>query len=134
MNRPKVGVGVLLMKDNCLLLGKRKNAHGAGTWSLPGGHLEYGESFAACASREVYEETGLICEDVILHAITNDVFTKEMKHYVTIFMKATSFSGNLEVKEPQKCSEWKWFSLQNLPENIFLPLKNLQASANAITL
>lgn len=43
MNKsPKVGIGVIVRKDNQILLGKRKNSHGDGCWAFPGGHLEYG--------------------------------------------------------------------------------------------
>ncbi len=46
-------------KGREILLGQRKGAHGAGTWATPGGHLEFGESVKACATRELLEETGL---------------------------------------------------------------------------
>jgi ADP-ribose pyrophosphatase YjhB (NUDIX family) len=39
--RPKVGVGVMVLKNGKVLIGKRKGAHGAGEWAWPGGHLEY---------------------------------------------------------------------------------------------
>ncbi len=48
---PKIGVGVLIIRDGKLLLGRRKGSHGAATWSAPGGHLEYGETPEACARR-----------------------------------------------------------------------------------
>lgn len=56
-NRPKVGVGVIVIKNNKVLLGKRKNSHGQGTWCFPGGHLEFNESWKNCAIRETKEET-----------------------------------------------------------------------------
>ena len=60
MKRPSVGVGVFVYNmDGKILLGKRKGAHGAGEWSLPGGHLEFNESFERCCEREVMEETGI---------------------------------------------------------------------------
>lgn len=59
MLTPGLGVGVLVIENGRVLLGKRKGSHGAGTWSAPGGHLEYGESIENCAEREVLEETGL---------------------------------------------------------------------------
>src|SRR5215469_4737907 len=49
-SHPKVGVGVMILKDGKVLIGKRKGAHGAGEWAWPGGHLEYMESFEDCAA------------------------------------------------------------------------------------
>jgi hypothetical protein len=39
-NRPKVGIGVIIIKDNIILLCKRKNTHGAGSYCYPWVHLE----------------------------------------------------------------------------------------------
>jgi 8-oxo-dGTP diphosphatase len=57
--QPRVGIGVIVMKAGKVLLGKRMGSHGAGEYAWPGGHLEYMESFAECAAREVMEETGM---------------------------------------------------------------------------
>ena len=57
-----------------------------GTWAFPGGHLEYGETFDACAKREVLEETGLPVVRIQFLAATNDFMPSEGKHYVTVFM------------------------------------------------
>ena len=65
-------------------MGKRKGSHGEGTWSVPGGHLEFGETIENCAKREVYEETGLVITDVTVAGITNDIFSEEETHYITI--------------------------------------------------
>ena len=51
----------------------------------PGGHLEYGESFAECGAREALEETGLEIGEIRFLVATNDVM-EEGKHYVTIFV------------------------------------------------
>ena len=71
--RPKVGVGVLVVSGSSVLLGKRRGSAGAGTWATPGGHLEFGESWAQCAVREVQEETGLTVTDVRLGMVLNVV-------------------------------------------------------------
>ena len=123
--RPKIGVGVILVKDGKVLLGKRRNAPGDGTWSFPGGHLEWNESFETCARREVMEETGLTIKRAHFFTITNDIFTNEQRHYITVFMLADIASGVPEVKEPDKCEVWKWFSWKELPRPLFLPVENL---------
>ena len=65
----------------------RKGSHGAGEYALPGGHLEFGESFEQCAERETQEETGLQLQSVNFAWATNSVFSAS-KHHVTIFMQA----------------------------------------------
>ncbi|MDY6952880.1 MAG: NUDIX hydrolase [Thermodesulfobacteriota bacterium] len=123
--RPYVGIGVCVVKKGMVLLGKRRNAHGAGSWCFPGGHLEFGESIEQCARREVLEEAGLEIENLCHGPFTNDIFEKEGKHYVTLFVVADYAGGTLELKEPHKCERWQWFSWQDLPEPLFLPNQNL---------
>jgi 8-oxo-dGTP diphosphatase len=122
----KVGVGTFVMRDKEILCGLRKGSHGEGTWCFPGGHLEFGETWEACAAREILEETGLTATNFRHVATTNDVFEVEGKHYITIFMMADYVSGEAGIMEPEKCTKWKWFHWNNLPSNIFLPTKNLR--------
>lgn len=124
---PGVGLAVIVMKEGKVLLGKRKNAHGEGTWAFPGGHLEFCEKFEDCAKREVSEETGLDVDLIDKYPIraTNDIFTKEDKHYVTLFMRANYTGGKPRRIEPEKCEEWKWFGWQWVPSPLFTPVQNL---------
>ena len=122
----KVGVGVLLFRNGRVLLGERQGAHGSGTWALPGGHLEVGESIATCARREVREETGIAVGGVRHIAFTNDLFETEEKHYVTLFVLAEEWRGEPMLMEPEKCRQWAWFDWDNLPSPLFLPLQNLK--------
>jgi 8-oxo-dGTP diphosphatase len=46
---PRVGVGAIVTRNGQVLLVRRKNVHGAGTWSTPGGHLKDGETPAGRA-------------------------------------------------------------------------------------
>ena len=117
--RPYIGVAVIVINEGKVLLGKRKNAHGAGGWQFPGGHLEYNESIEDCAKREVFEETGLRIKGVRPGPYTNDIFLKEGKHYVTLFVIARYDSGTLEVKEPDKCEKWEWFSMGSVSRTPF---------------
>ena len=126
--RPLVGVGAIVVRQGKVLLGRRVNAHGEGTWAPPGGHLEFGESPEACARREVREETGLEIANVRLATATNDVFEEEGLHYVTLMMRADWTSGEAVLKEPAKCSGWGWFGWNDLPAPLFLPLRTLVQS------
>jgi 8-oxo-dGTP diphosphatase len=125
MDRPKVGVGVFVFRDRKFLMGRRRGSHGHGEWSLPGGHLEGGESFDDCCRREVEEETGLKIKNIHPFCFTNDIFAKENKHYVTLFFTSDYESGEVENREPEKCFEWGWFGSDSLPKPLFLPLENL---------
>ncbi|MCP5322720.1 MAG: NUDIX domain-containing protein [Candidatus Paracaedibacteraceae bacterium] len=126
---PRVGVGVLIFNHKGeMLLGKRKNAHGNALWGNPGGHLEFGESLEDCAKREVLEETSFKISSPSFVAVTNDVFKKEGKHYISIFMKVViTENQTVQNLEPHKTEEWKWFSLDRLPSPLFPPLKQLFA-------
>jgi 8-oxo-dGTP diphosphatase len=123
--RPYIGVAVIVVRKGRVLLGKRKNTHGAGTWQFPGGHLEYGESIEACARRELMEETGLSIKALRVGPFTNDFFEEEKKHYVTLFVIADRTTGDPVVKEPDKCEGWDWFPWLQLPRPRFLPIVNL---------
>lgn len=123
--RPKVGVGVMVLKNGQVLLGKRKNAHGDGAWSFPGGHLEFGEAWADCAARETLEETGVAIKNLRFGTVTNDIFPIEGKHYITLYMVSDYDSGEVTLREPEKCERWEWFSWDQLPEPLFIPIENL---------
>ena len=123
--RPQVGVGVIVTKGNQVLLLRRKNSHRDGTWSTPGGHLEYGESLEACAIREVNEEVGVTITDLAFRAVTNDLFEAERKHYVTVWMEGVYVSGEPAIQAPDEMSDVGWFSWDALPEPLFLPMQHL---------
>lgn len=124
-NRPKVGVAVYVMRDGKFLMGRRLGAHGEGSWCVPGGHLEFGESIEDCARREVMEETGMKIRNIRFLGLTNDIFEAENKHYITISMKADWADIEPSIQEPDKFVEQAWCTLDNLPEPLFLPLRNL---------
>ncbi|QBD80448.1 NUDIX domain-containing protein [Ktedonosporobacter rubrisoli] len=125
-DRPLVGVSVLINKgDRFLMIKRNQKVHGAGTWTVPGGHLEFGESFAERAEREAKEETGVEITNVKFRVITNDVFQAEHKHYVTVWMEAQYVSGEPHVDAPYEETEVGWFTWDSLPEPLFLPFQHL---------
>lgn len=125
-SRPAVGVGVFVFKGSKFLLGKRIGEHGKNTWSVPGGHLEYGEDFEECAKREVLEETGVKIKNIRFYTTVNNVFHSEKKHSITVFMFSDWASGAPKTIEHDKFVDVGWFSFKKLPEPLFLPIIQLK--------
>ncbi|MCX6752689.1 MAG: NUDIX domain-containing protein [Candidatus Nomurabacteria bacterium] len=118
---PRVGLGIVIVnKDGRVLVGKRKGGH-AQKYSIPGGHLEMGETFEQAAIREAKEETNLDIFEPKLICVINDLetYSEEGKHYVSAGLLATKYSGELKVMEPEKCESWSWVDPKNLPEPHF---------------
>lgn len=117
----------MLLKNRKVLLGRRHSdhdkadseLHGEGSWTMPGGKLEYGESFEEGAKREVREETGLELNEVKVICINND--KNEYAHFVTVGLFSEKFSGEPKVMEPDEIVEWQWFDLNNLPSPLYFP-------------
>ena len=125
-----VGVGIIILKDGKILLGKRNSdeektsslLNGAGKWTLPGGKLHFGESFEEAAEREVFEETGIKIKDTAVICINNDIV--EDAHFVTIGLLCENFEGEPEIKE-DSITEWNWFLLNEIPEPLYFPTKKV---------
>jgi 8-oxo-dGTP diphosphatase len=114
-NQFNIGSNALIVRDGKVLLGLRKNVAGAGTWGLPGGHLEFGEELDAAVKRELLEETGLVIKDLELVCITNA--PQEQAHYIQLVFMVRNFDGEVQLKEPNRCERWSWFPLDQLPPN-----------------
>jgi 8-oxo-dGTP diphosphatase len=115
---------VVVVREGEVLYGLRRGAHGAGTWSFPGGHLDPGESAEECALRELAEETGLEATGPRIVAETFDEFPGGLR-YRTIFVRVDSAHGEPVVREPASCAEWRWFPRDAPPEPLFLPVATL---------
>jgi 8-oxo-dGTP diphosphatase len=122
---PQVGVAVIITKDDQVLLMKRKGPHGQGTWSTPGGHLDFGETPEQCAAREAKEEVGLDVVDIRFRAVTNDVFDITGRHYITIWMDGRTLPNDPIIAAEDEVAEIGWFAWGALPSPLFLPLENL---------
>ncbi len=117
-NRPKVGVGIMIMKDGKVLLGRRRGSHGAGEFAFPGGHLEFMESFTDCVRRELAEECGLDVGEIRFQFLAS-VTRYAPKHYVHVGLVADWTGGEPQNREPDKCDSWDWYSPDALPEPMF---------------
>jgi 8-oxo-dGTP diphosphatase len=118
--RPHACVGVMIWKDNKILLGKRKGSHGNGEYSLPGGHIEFGESFEECVKRETKEEAGVDIKNIKFISVAN-IFKHENRQDVQIDFTADWDSGDERTDPNEKIGEWGWYSLDDLPSPLFYP-------------
>ena len=117
-DRPLVGVGVTVLRGSKVLLGRRRGSHGAGEYSSPGGHLDYLESFDACARRETREECGIELGSIRFQFVAN-VTRYAPKHYVHVGLLADWASGEPRVLEPDKCYDWAWYPVDSPPQPLF---------------
>lgn len=124
----KIGLGIMIKDGNKVLLGHRCENYGdtggiyePGSWTFPGGKQEYDETMFEGAKREVKEETNLEISELSIFGATDDI--QPNKHYITIQIIANKFSGELKNMEPTKHSDWKWFDLNNLPQNLYTPTR-----------
>ena len=96
-NRPIVGVGAVVFRDDRVLLIKRGKPPRMGDWSLPGGMQEIGETVFEAASREVQEETGVTISDIalidVVDSITRDDDARVQFHYTLVDVVAKWRSG-----------------------------------------
>lgn len=132
---PKVGVGVgiALIKDGKVLLGRRHEdpekadslLHGEGTWTVSGGELDFGEAIAGGACREALEEVEIKLDPAKLKLVSMGNERVAEAHFVTIGFVGEDFEGEPRVMEPDEITEWKWFDLPSLPTPMFFPTEKM---------
>ena len=113
-------VGVMILKEGKVLLGKRKGSHGSGEYAFPGGHLEFDESFQDCTKREVLEETGVEIKNLKFLSLANFILNENRQDILISFI-ADWGNGEAKILEPEKSDSWEWYSLDNLPSPLFYP-------------
>lgn len=122
---PRVGVGVLLCDANDrVLLTLRRRAPEAGCWSILGGKLEPFERLEECAVREAREEAGVEVELLGLLCVTDHLLPQEGQHWVAPAYLAKAYAGTVQNSEPDKTSDVRWFSRDDLPQNLTVTARN----------
>ena len=125
------GFGIILEKEGKVLMGMRhpdpdkadSAFRSSGEWTLPGGKLEWGETFEKGAIREALEETGISIRNPKVISVHN--CKNEHAHFVTVGLLTKEWEGEAQVMEPDEITEWQWFDLKNLPAPIYFPSKEV---------
>ncbi len=116
--RPIVGIGIVVIKDDTVLLVRRGKPPNIGAWTLPGGAQELGETTEDAARRELLEETGL--EVGALHfAATVDNIRRDAEGRVRFHYTIIDFAARWESGEPVAATdvtEAAWAPLDALHE------------------
>ncbi len=129
----------MILCDGKVLLGKRNDdaekassdLHGEGTWTMPGGKLDFKETLLDGVCREVFEEIGVKINSDNLKVISVADEIVPDNHYVTVGFLCEDFEGEPKIMEPEEITEWKWYNLNELPEKVFPPsLKMIKAYSN----
>ncbi|RMI33574.1 NUDIX hydrolase [Nocardia stercoris] len=124
-------VHLVLRRGGEVLFGQRRNTGFAdGAWHLPAGHLEAGESVIDAVIREAEEEIGISIDptDVqFAHIMHNSGSGGRMAFFFTV----RTWQGDLENREPDKCSELQWFPTESLPDNMIDYCRDAMANISA---
>jgi mutator protein MutT len=109
-----IGVGALILneKNQVLLgLGGKKARNEIGTWEIPGGKVEFGETLHQALKREIKEEIDIDIEIVTLLDVYDHILEFENQHWVSPTYICTIARGTPKVMEPEKCEQIGWFSI-----------------------
>ncbi len=113
-----VGVGAIVLNaQGQVFLAKRgqKASNDQGLWAWPGGEVEFGEMLTTAIQRELLEEFDMVIEPICQIAAFDHLLEGGQEHWVSVAFIALHISGEPYIKEPGKCSDFGWFSLDALP-------------------
>lgn len=124
-NGDKVGlrhlvVGVIITKDNKVLLSKRGTFNGkpileSGKWSLIGGFVDRDETLIEAAKREVKEETGWTIDNLKLFNIVDSPHRPNDNGRQNVSMVFIADAVSQIQITTEEVTDLKWFDLNNLP-------------------
>lgn len=108
--QPMIGVGVIVCRDDTVLLVRRGKAPGKGNWSLPGGAQELGETVFEAARREVLEETSVTADVLglvdVVDSIHADSAGRIQYHYTLVDVVAEWRTGEARPLDDAAAVAW----------------------------
>jgi len=114
-----VAVYLLLEQEGKVLLMRRANTGFMdGMYGFPAGHHDGGEDLKLAAAREAYEELGITIDpqDLSFSFLLHRPFAKDGDR-LDVYFTISRFTGEISNKEPEKCDDIAWFSLDALPDS-----------------
>lgn len=109
-----VGVGAAIFnEDGKLFIAKRgqKARNERGLWEIPGGGVDFGETFEEALKREMKEENDIDIEILELLGVYDHILPDEGQHWVSPTYICRITAGEPKILEPDKCEEIGWFTL-----------------------
>jgi 8-oxo-dGTP diphosphatase len=103
-NWPRPAASTIVFRNRDVLIVERGKGAARGTWSLPGGHIEPGETAKAAALRELFEETG-VTADLVGLADVVDVLLRDGDNVLRAHYVLCSYYGHWQAGEPQAASD-----------------------------
>ena len=113
---PRAAASGVIFRDGTVLLVERGKPPVCGVWSLPGGHIEPGETAREAARREIMEETGVTAELLGL-ADVHDVIIKDRSGELAAHYLLAVFYGRWLAGEPvaaTDCRNARFVALENV--------------------
>ena len=108
-----IAVHLFLVREGSVLLLRRYNTgYEDGNYSVVAGHVEGGEELRSAMAREAREEAG-----IDISPSWGAMHVKTDKEYISFFLKASVWSGDVTNMEPDRCDELRWSSIDDLPDN-----------------
>ncbi len=110
-----VGVGAAIFNNKgqlLIMLRGKKAKNERGTWEIPGGSVEFNETFEQALKREVKEEIGVEIEIIELLGICDHIIPSEKQHWVAPTFICKIIKGKPKIKEKDKCEKLDWFTLE----------------------
>ena len=125
IQQPRLGIAVLIGKDNKVLLGERLKSPMLDSWQLPGGWVFEGESPVQAAQRQIQKFPDIICGDLECVSYSNNIFESGL-HTLSLYFQTQCLSlDDVNIRLNKDCKNWIWVEWTALPDRLFLPLQNL---------
>lgn len=118
---PTTRISVIIVDENKKILLVRHRKGNRSYWVLPGGRLEYGETFNECAIRELKEETGLDIQPDRIVFLSEAIAPDRSRHIVNIYITGKVVGGSMQLGNEPVLAGVDFFALSELERLTLFP-------------